>query len=166
MNRSIKKVSSAWLAVFSLLIAIPGCQGFSREAREADLLSADRARMVAMVFADEGPLYLSLHNGLTYIHSNGDVDSKDSLMDAIILGRVDYRVLEPGPRVVGLHGQMGVITGPIRIVVAVGDRVIELDSTYTAIYWWEGNRWQLATYRSRPPTAAAHSVDLEAPLPD
>jgi hypothetical protein len=131
------------------LVSLPSCQTYFREKREAEVLAADSARMRAMVGADESALYLALHTGLTYIHSNGNVDTKHSLMDAIVTGRVDYRRIEPGQRIVGFHGHLGVVTGPVGMEVGVEDRVLDLNSTYTAIYWYEGRRWQLATYKSR-----------------
>ncbi len=148
--------SIALVLTLVLLATIAGCQGYWARKKEASLLDADLARMQAQTLADEGQLYMVLHTGLTYIHSNGKVDGKDSLTDAILSGRINYRQIDPGERVVGVHGQMGVITGPVHMLVAVGDKERELESVYTAVYWWEGSRWQLATYRSRP---------IEAPAP-
>ena len=118
--------------------------------RAATALAADRARSEAMIAADAERLHALLHDDLTYTHSNGQVDTKASLLRALASGRVDYRAIEPRDLRVRVHGPTAVVTGSVGIVVATPRRQLDLASVYTAVYWWQDGRWQLAAYQSSP----------------
>jgi hypothetical protein len=114
----------------------------------AAVLTADSARIAAMLSANAARLDSVFHNSLTYIHSNGHIDSKESLIGNLLSGRVDYRYVEPDRPLVRVHGDAAVVTGVVRMEVAVGETIRQLRSNYTTANWWEGGRWQLAAYQS------------------
>jgi hypothetical protein len=116
----------------------------------AGLHDADGARMAAMVHADADRLAAVLDDDLTYTHSNGRVDTKASLVAALVSGRIDYRVIVAGDTRARVFGSAGIVTGPVHIEVAAGGRVHRIEGAYTATYWWRAGRWRLVAYHSSP----------------
>lgn len=115
-----------------------------------DLRAADAERIAAMVDADPVRLDAMLDDTLTYAHSNGRVDSKRDLIDALVLQRIDYRVVDVGERRARRFGDVGIVTAPVRMEVAAGGRVHRLRGVYTAVYWWRDGGWRLVAYHSSP----------------
>ena len=56
----------------------------------ARLTAADDERVAAMQAADRARLMTVLSGDLRYAHSNGNVDDKNSLIDALAAGRMKY----------------------------------------------------------------------------
>jgi hypothetical protein len=142
----LRKIGVAFVL---LVLAGAGCLGSGHD-RQASALGADRERIEALISADPGQLDRVLHDSLTYTHSNGRTDSKVSLVESLESGGVEYRSIEPRRRSVRVHGDTAVVTAAVRMQVAAGDRELDLTSVYTAVYWWQDGRWQLAAYQSNP----------------
>jgi hypothetical protein len=141
------------LAVVSLLLAgVVACLHTAEHRAEA-ALEADRERVSALIAADAKRLARVLHPSLTYTHSNGGVDTRDSLIEKVVSGRVDYRAIELEQPEVRVRRDTAVVTGPVRMEVVAGERRFRLKSVYTAVYWWEDRRWQLVAYQSSAVTS-------------
>ena len=143
---------SLLLALFgaaSALSAAVGCASTSEIGGDpASALEADRARSAAMVEADADALDARLHSSLTYTHSTGLVDGKRALIDGLISGRVDYQLIDSPDSRARLFGEVAIVSGPVHMRVRADRRTHELDSVYTAVYWWRDERWQLVAYQS------------------
>lgn len=113
----------------------------------SDVMRADRERVAAMLSADELALESVLHDGLTYTHADGRVDSKSSLIQALTSGRVDYRGIAAEPTI-RLHGSTALIHGPVKIQVVADGMTHRMSTMSTLVYWRERGRWQLAAYQS------------------
>ncbi len=101
-----------------------------------------------MIAADAELLDSVLHSSVSYTHSNGHVDSKDSLIASLTSGRVDYRAIQTREPAVRRYGDTAIVTGPVRIEVAAGGEIYRLTSVFTAVYRWQQDRWQLVAYQS------------------
>ena len=55
-----------------------------------DIRSLERARFAAMISGDLTALSALLDDDLTYVHSNGQAESKDEYLDSLRNGRVMY----------------------------------------------------------------------------
>ena len=135
------------LLLAPLLLALGGCGAPDDTAR---VLRADRERAAAQIAADPERLRAVLHERLRYTHSTGQVDTRDSLVESLRAGRVDYRVIEAQDPEVRLRDGAAIVTGPVRMEIAAEGRLHRLAGLYTAVYWWEAGRWQLVAYHSGP----------------
>ena len=81
------------------------------------LIAADRERADAMVRADAAALERVLSRELRYTHSTGSVDDRESLITSLLAGDVDYLAIRSPAPVVQLHGEVGVIAGPVEMRV-------------------------------------------------
>ncbi len=141
-------ISQSWTVSLATALLLGCSQPHVGSSREAAVLAADSARIVAMLSDDTVALDSLLHSELIYTHSNGVIDSKQSLLEGLMSGRVDYRSIEVESAVVRIHGDAAVVTGRVRMEVAAGEAVHHLLSNYTTVYWWEEGRWQMVAYQS------------------
>jgi hypothetical protein len=119
------------------------------DARAASLRSAETARFEAQVNADAKALGTLLDEGLEYVHSNGDFDSKQSFIDSLTSGTRDYISSTPTLETVRIFGDVGVIRGKVRVTVGGKDRPRQdLHIGYTDIWLWKNDRWQMTAWRS------------------
>lgn len=149
MNTHTLRTAGALLAA-ALLAACAGSQSAWTLADRGhdDILQADRTRIRAQISGDVGDMELALHDQLQYVHANGQVDTKASLIDALRFKRVEYLSVQVGERAIQRHGDIAVLTAPARIELIVGNTPRTLDSVYTAVYWHLDGRWQLLNYHS------------------
>lgn len=137
--------SSPTLLLF--LTATLACAHSGRD-RSDDVLAANHERVAAMVAADSRRLGDALHESLSYTHSDGRVDSKPAMIDSLATGRVDYRSIHLDEPSVRVRDRTAVVTGRAHMEISAGEGRLDLNGAYTAVYWWEDGRWQLAAYHS------------------
>ncbi len=149
-------VGSVWLTLGLLVSAaalFTGCASTRADPPEASdargaVLAADRMRIDAMITGDMGALDALLHEDLIYTHSNGNVDTKTSLMETLAQGDIDYLKIERGAEEVRLGRNAGVVSAPVEMEVAAGGQLHQITVVYTAVYFWQDGRWQLVAYQS------------------
>lgn len=122
-------------------------------APEDDLASAHAARFAAMVAGDVEALEGMLADDLTYAHSDGRVESKEQFLASLAGGDLAYlAIASEGESVIRRYGggEVGVITGPARVRVRLGEREGEMTLRTTSVYVRRDGRWQLAAWHSSP----------------
>lgn len=130
------------------ILAVGCTSPITSDAWPDDVLQADRFRSDAMVQANPIHLEQTLHDRLTYTHSNGVIDTKNSLVAALISNALDYQSIESKSRSVRMNGRTAIVTGLADIKVAGDKQVHQMRSVYTAAYWLIEERWQLVAYQS------------------
>lgn len=119
------------------------------QALQARVLEAETRRLAAMVGGDVETLQNLLDDCLEYAHSNDTVDTKDSLLESLASGRVDYRKIEPAEMKVELRGpDVAVVTTRARFEVALPDQTLDLDLRYEATWNLISGDWKMVGYRS------------------
>ena len=119
------------------------------DAREVLLRSAEQTRFAAQVDADARMLDQLLDDGLEYVHSNGELDSKKSFIDSLTSGTRDYISSVATIETVRIFGDVGVIRGKAKVTVGGKDRQPQdLHIGYTDIWLWKDGRWQMTAWRS------------------
>jgi hypothetical protein len=126
---------------------------FSRSAGPADtaapVLAAEDARFAAMVAADPGEMRRWLADDLAYVHSSGQVESRDQLIESITSGSTRYVAVTPIERqVVPLGTGAAMVRGRGRFQVAAGGNALDLQIRYLAVYGNGDGVWQLRSWQS------------------
>jgi ketosteroid isomerase-like protein len=116
----------------------------------AALQAADAARIAAMVAVDTPALDAVLADDLSYAHSNGLLQDKGALLDALRQRVLVYRRYDTDDVVARRFGDAGVVTGTALIVVEAGGVPRNVALRYTATYVLRARRWQLVAYQSTP----------------
>lgn len=116
-------------------------------SREA-LLQANAARFAAMVRRDLRGLDTLLAPELTYIHTDGELESKAAFLATLQSGRLRYRVIKPAELEARLYGDVGVVTGRSQMQVKVGEELLRFSIRFTALYRRDSTRWVLVAWQA------------------
>jgi hypothetical protein len=116
--------------------------------RETALRAAEIRRFEANVNADARALGELLDDGLEYVHSNGELDSKKSFIDSLTSGRRDYASTAADIETIRILGDVAIIRGRARVTVIDAGTSRELHIGYTDVWLWKDDRWQMTAWRS------------------
>ncbi len=115
-----------------------------------EITKLEDQRWAAQIGADLGALDTLIGPELSYTHSNGMVDTKDSYIKAIDKKIFDYRSENRTDTKVDLMGDTAMVTGRIEIEVVAGGREVNLDSRYSVIWVRRDGGWQFVCWQSTP----------------
>ena len=116
-----------------------------REVREAD---AERVR--ALLANDFAALERVLADDLTYVHSNGHLDTKKTYIDVLRSGATRYLTMDMSDVSVRALGEAAVINATFNARVQVGDREINPTPRVLIVYARRDGRWQMVAWQSTP----------------
>ena len=113
------------------------------------ILALEQRRFKAMCDGDADALSALLHDHLTYTHSSGAVDTKESYTRGLREKVWDYRSITPSDATVSLHGNAAVVHCRLRIdVIARGAPKI-IESVALAV-WVDDGGWKCIAVHSTP----------------
>lgn len=139
-------VAALWLA------AVLGAQA-PDDPRVAAVLAADDARIAAMTAADPEALAPLLSADLRYSHSNGTVDTKDSLLELIKGKATRYVAYRPVEREVRFASpEIALEHGRAEVVLEKNGTRTEATFLFLAVWRLEDGSWKFLEWQSaRPP---------------
>jgi uncharacterized protein DUF4440 len=115
--------------------------------REA-LLAINAARFTAMVRNDLPGLDTLLAPELTYVHTDGALESKAEFLTTLRTGRLSYQSIAPDGIQARLYSDMGVVTGQSRMEVRVEQELLRFSIRFTALYRRRGTGWVLVAWQA------------------
>ena len=119
-------------------------------AQEARIRQLEDERYQAMLDGDVETLGRLLSARLSYTHSNGDRDSRESYLQKVRDGYFVYRSVEhPVDRIEILAGAALVI-GEMRASAEIDGRPAEISSRALAVWAQDGEDWTLIAYQPTP----------------
>ena len=148
MRRNRLTLALAAAAMLTSVGVVLGEGHAQDDARLAALKKAELARFEANVSADAKVLGELLHEGLEYVHSNGELDSKKSFIDSLTTGKRDYASTKADIESVRFFGDVAVIRGKARVTVIDQGTSRDLHIGYTDVWLWNEGRWQMTAWRS------------------
>jgi ketosteroid isomerase-like protein len=104
-------------------------------------------RYQAMTDGDTATLDELLAPGLVYTHSDASSDSKQSYLDKLSSGRLDYGPIEHPESSIVVHGDTALVFGDMRGEVLSGGAKRTLNSRVLAVWVRDGSRWTLLAYQ-------------------
>ena len=145
--------------VFLLTTSVLSGGAFGKDdARIPALKAAEAARFKANVDADAKTLGQLLDDDLEYVHSNGELNTKQQFIDSLTSGIRDYVSTTFEIQGVRFLGDVAILRGTAKITVADHGQSRDLEIGYTDIWVWKSKRWQMTAWRSArmpPPDAPA-----------
>jgi uncharacterized protein DUF4440 len=112
------------------------------------LLAVNAARFTAMVRMDFPALDTLLAPELTYVHTDGALESKAEFLTTLRAGRLRYQSIAPDDLQARLYGDMGVVTGKSRMEVKAGQELLRFGIRFTALYRRRGTGWVLVAWQA------------------
>jgi hypothetical protein len=143
MTLANRPFSNVLLAVALFGVTVGASAATTRE----EVLAAEAKRFDALVKRDIEAVNQLMADDLIYTHSSGVRQTKAEVFSLFSSGRIVYKSIEASDQHVRVVGNVGVITGAIRLVYNDGtDHLI--DSVYTDVYVKRDWRWQLLAWQS------------------
>jgi hypothetical protein len=116
--------------------------------------SLEQRRAAAMVSGDIDDFAVMLSPDLTYVHSSGLYDSRESLLQKLRDGTILYRRAEATVEsAIALGADAFMARGTLELDARVGAAERQMRSIYLVIWLREGDAWRLVGHQttSRPP---------------
>jgi len=113
------------------------------------ILELEQRRFKAMCDGDADALGALLHDGLTYTHSSGAVDSKESYTRGVRDKLWDYHSVKASDAMVSLHGSAAVVHCRLRIDVTARGVPRNIESVALAV-WVDDGGWKCIAVHSTP----------------
>ena len=112
------------------------------------IVDLDRKRMQAMAAKDVATLEAVLADDLIYTHSSARLDTKKSLIGAMVSGATVYTGVEPSDVKAQDLGDTVVLTGIAQIKVVSDGTPNAFGVRFTDVYARRDGRWQMVTWQS------------------
>ena len=114
------------------------------------VLTIEKQRFAAMITKDTLFLQQVLADNLIYSHSSGEVDTKESLIKAIVNGDLIYKKMDLQDIESRVYKNTVILNG--RMYISLGnnrdDKVLELKIKYLDVYRKLGKAWKLVAWQS------------------
>ena len=112
------------------------------------VIDLDRKRMLAMALKDTATLESLLADDLIYTHSSARLDTKRSLIDAMVSGKTVYTGVEPSEVKAQDLGNAVVLTGVAAISVNSNGKPNSFRVRFTDVYENQNGTWRMVTWQS------------------
>jgi len=112
------------------------------------VMEVDRRRMAAMGAKDVQTLGELLSDDLVYTHQSGRLDTKASLIGAMISGTTVYSLVEPSDVVGQDLGGAVVLTGGAHILVTAAGTDHDFNVRFTNVYSESAAGWQMVAWQA------------------
>jgi len=139
---------AAFAALFAVATMMSTASFAKDDARLPALKWAEEARFKANVDADSMVLGQVLDDNLEYVHSNGEVNTKQEFILSLTSGKRDYVATTFVIDSARILGDVAIIRGTAKVTVADNGQSRDLDLGYTNIWVWKDKRWQMTAWRS------------------
>lgn len=117
-----------------------------------NVIELEGLRYQALVDANLSSLDTLISDDVRYIHTNGIVDSKASLIESLASGKRKYLSIIAVEQEVRQYGDLHIITGEIKIqYIARGD-TYEALLAHTSVWLERSDQAQLISWHSSPST--------------
>ena len=115
---------------------------------EREVLAADAARVKALVENDVDALEQLLGDDLTYVHSNGMLDTKESYIGSLRSGRSRYLTMDMSEVTARGFGDVALVNAKFDARVKVGDNEVNPVARVLVAYAKRDGRWQMVAWES------------------
>jgi ketosteroid isomerase-like protein len=122
---------------------------------EQEVFAADAARVKALLDMDYDAAEQLFADELTYCHSNGSQDTKDSYMTGLRAGNSRYAEMNMFEMSVRAYGETAVLSGKFtaKVIIGGGAREANLLSRVLMVWVKKDGRWQMVAWESTPTSA-------------
>jgi hypothetical protein len=110
--------------------------------------AAEQQRFEAMMKQDVAALDTLLDEGLTYVHTGGDMQSKSEFIDLIRSRRLVYESIAPSELHVRVNGGGAIVTGLSQMRVRSATGASSFQIRFTEAYVRLERRWLLTAWEA------------------
>ena len=131
--------------ILAALLVLFGFIAQAQSKQEQEVLNLSRAKFKWLINKKIDSLKWVLDERLTYIHSNGWVQSKKELIEDLLSGKLSYNKIDISEDSVRLYVKSAVVTGKGKFTATTNGVTNTFDLTYTETYVLQKRDWKLAS---------------------
>ena len=120
----------------------------SQTSIEQEVIQVENRRFQAMMDADTGALESILADELTYTHTTAALDTKESFIQRLASGAVNYVSVAPSNMQVRSYGDTAVVTGNADLQVSNNSNRTSFSLRFTDVLVQRDGRWQVVAWQS------------------
>ena len=128
-----------------MIILISLLDAFGQSKQEKEVLDLSMIKFKWLVNKNVDSLRYVLDDRLTYIHSNGWVQTKTELIDDLLSGKLTYDKIEVIENSVRVYPKSAVVTGRGKFTATLNGNTIDLMLSYTETYVLQKRDWKLVS---------------------
>lgn len=139
-------------SILLLVLLVTGISGIAQTKEETEIMALSRKKFRWMVEAKLDSLDVILDERLSYIHSNGWVQSKKEFLEDFTNGKLTYHSIEVKEMSARVYKRSAVVTGKaVAETTLSGTRAI-INLMFTEVYVVQKGGWKLVSrHASRLP---------------
>ena len=115
-----------------------------------DLRTLEERRYAAMLAGDAEVLEELLHPELAYMHSTGELESKESYLRTLRAGTSAYKSIKCDEQTIRIHKEVGLVFHHLEADVIFEGNARHLDNRLLAVWVRDGGNWQMLALQSGP----------------
>ena len=116
----------------------------------AELCDLEARRYAAMQAGDFDVLEDLLHDELAYMHSTGELESKESYIGGLRAGTSAYKTVNYDDQTIRVHGDLGMVFHHLVADVTFEGGERHLDNRLLAVWSRDGGKWRMIGLQSGP----------------
>jgi hypothetical protein len=114
-----------------------------------ELLPLEKARVDTLCKGDLPGLEKLFASDMTYVHSNGVLESRTEFLDKLRTGERKYVSMEHDPGVtVRSYGDVAILTGSTKVQVIVKGQTQNVHLRFTEAWQRQGKQWQVVAWQA------------------
>jgi hypothetical protein len=133
------------LLVTVLVILLSGFAATAQSKQEQAVLQLSHAKFKWIVQKQIDSLKFVLDERLSYIHSNGWMQTKNELIADLMSGKLTYESIEVVKDSIRIYTKSAVVTGRGKFVATMNGTTNTYDLTYTETYVLQKREWKLVS---------------------
>ncbi|CAN0279146.1 unnamed protein product [Discosporangium mesarthrocarpum] len=116
----------------------------------AELRNLEERRYAAMLAGDADVLEELLHDDLAYMHSTGELESKQSYIDTLRAGTSAYKMIRVDDQKIRIHADIGMVFHHLEADVVFQGNERHLDNRLLAVWSRDAGKWRMLGLQSGP----------------
>ena len=116
----------------------------------ATLAALEARRYEAMLAGDAEVLEGLLHPDLAYMHSTGELESRQSYLATLRAGSSSYKMIKYDEQTIRIHGDVGLVFHHLEAEVVFEGNPRHLDNRLLAVWVSDAGGWKMLALQSGP----------------
>jgi hypothetical protein len=130
--------------LFIFILIVSGFSVTAQTKDEAEIESISRKKFRWMIEQKLDSLDLLTDDRLSYIHSNGWVQSKKEFLEDF-KGKLIYHKIDINELSARVYRRSAVVTGKGHFTISLNGTRLEIDLLFSEVYVRSGNKWKLVS---------------------
>ena len=143
-----RSASRLFLLLFACACTHPASRAVARLTAESEVRLAERQRFEAMMRQDVAALDTLLDDDLDYMHTGGDLQSRQQFIDMIKKQTLVYESIAPSEVRVRVYDGLALATGRSQMRVRSAAGVSSFGIRFIEVYIRRGGRWLLTAWEA------------------